>query len=210
MKAILLDWDGVLCDSLRLYYQLYEESCRIWHKSFPIQGLEQFLEWYNPRWEENYYEMGFSPDEFRQVLEWYEGWLDYSKASLFAGVAENLKNWSRQAPMAIVSTTPSQVIRQRLSLEPGLEECFQYVQGGEDGSSAKRDKVAHTLQVLGARAGVMVGDTPLDIDAGKFNGLNTVGVTYGWVSPARVRAAEPTRLVERPEDLYQGVLDCLR
>ena len=210
MKAILLDWDGVLCDSLSLYYQLYGEACRRWQKVFPIKTVEQFLEWYNPRWEENYYEMGFTPEEFGQVQVWADQWLDYSRAPLFAGVAQNLREWSKQAPMAIVSTTSSLLIRKRLGAEPGLEECFQYFKGGEDGCSEKREKVAHTLQTLGATAGVMVGDTPLDGDAGQHNGLQTVGVTYGWVSPQRVRAARPTRLVERPEELYQAVLDCLQ
>ncbi len=209
MKALLLDWDGVLCNSLNLYYDLYIEACRLWKKHFPIQSIEEFLEWYNPRWEENYFEMGFSPVEFAQVQEWCSEWLDYSRAPLFPGVAENLLSWSQRAPMAIVSTTPSNLIRQRLRLHPGLEECFQHFTGGEDGCSEKRLKVALTLHRLGLQDGVMVGDTPLDIDAGFHNGLKTVGVTYGWVSPSRVRQAQPTRLVERPEDLDRAVLDCL-
>jgi len=209
MKAILLDWDGVLCDSLAMYYELYQEACRIWKHPLPVDDLQHFLEWYNPRWEENYYEMGFTPEEFQEVLKWSENWLDYSRAALFPEVPENLRRWGAQAPMAIVSTTPSSLIRQRLR-QAGLEQCFQQVTGGEDGCSAKREKVARTLHQLGACGGVMVGDTPLDIDAGQFNGLSTVGVTYGWVSPHRIRAALPTTLVERPEDLFQAVLQCLQ
>jgi phosphoglycolate phosphatase len=83
------------------------------------------------------------------------------------------------------------------------------ITGGDDGSSEKRLKVEYTLQALQLKEGVMAGDTPLDVDAGKRNGLATVGVTYGWVSPERVKVAEPTRLVDRPEDLYQAVMDCL-
>lgn len=206
MKAILLDWDGVLCDSVGLYWDLYIEACRIWKKTLPVSGMDEFRAWYNPRWEENYYEMGFSEQEFEEVRVWSETWLDYSRAALFPGVAENLKAWSEKAPLAIVSTTPSPLIRQRLG---PLAEHFRHFTGGEDGSSAKRDKVAQTLKILGLQQGVMVGDTPLDVDAGQHNGLTTVGVTYGWVTPQRVREAGPTRLVDRPEDLLQAVLDCL-
>lgn len=210
MKAILLDWDGVLCDSLNLYWELYQEAARIWKKPLPVEDIGEFRRWYRPQWEENYYEMGYSEEEFQQVLQWTEGWLDYSRAALFPGVLENLKAWSREAPLAIVSTTPSALIRRRLERESGALECFQHLTGGEDGESEKRRKVARTLQKLGASGGVMVGDTPLDVDAGQFNGLCTVGVTYGWVTPERVQQQKPTRLVERPDDLFQAVLDCLR
>ena len=258
MKAILLDWDGVLCDSRTLYYELYFEAARRWNKKMPINTVDEFLEWYNPRWEENYYEMGFTPQEFAEVQVWSDEYLDYASAPLFPGVAENLQRWSEVAPLAIVSTTASSLIRQRLRRELGLqtvvlgrgrqgdpgpavpvhppvvairagdpegtaeealqakaaeatlESYFRHFTGGEDGSSAKREKVARTLEILGVSQGVMVGDTPLDVDAGQFNGLKTVGVTYGWVSQARVRQAGPDFLVDRPEDLYQAVLDSLK
>lgn len=214
MKAILLDWDGVLCDSRTLYYELYFEAARRWNKKMPIQTMEEFLEWYNPRWEENYYEMGFSPEEFQEVQIWSDEYLDYNSAPLFPGIAENLRRWSEVAPLAIVSTTNSALIRRRMRAESGpqaaLDSYFRHFTGGEDGSSAKREKVARTLEILGVKDGVMVGDTPLDVDAGQFNGLKTVGVTYGWVSASRVRQAGPHYLVDRPEDLYQTVLDSLK
>lgn len=256
MKAILLDWDGVLCDSRKLYYDLYFEAARRWDKKMPIQTMEEFLEWYNPRWEENYYEMGFTTREFEEVQVWSDAYLDYNSAPLFPGIADNLRRWSEVAPLAIVSTTNSALIRQRMRAELGLQTItlghgpqgdpvggpppqppvvavragqgtpeealhqkaeeasldsyFQHFTGGEDGSSAKREKVARTLEILGVRQGVMVGDTPLDVDAGKFNGLKTVAVSYGWVSAARVRQAGPDIIVDRPEDLYQAVLDSLK
>ncbi len=207
MKAILLDWDGVLCDSLQLYFELYVEACKRRNKAFPMKDLEQFRGWYNPRWEENYYEMGFTPQEFSEVLAFSERWLDYSRARLFPGVVHNLRQWSSLAPLAIVSTTPSGLIRARLAQEAGAVECFRHFTGGEDGCSEKRQKVANTLKAIGCSQGVMVGDTPLDVDAGRFNGLATVGVTYGWVSPERVRSSQPDRLVERPEELGAAVIE---
>jgi HAD superfamily hydrolase (TIGR01549 family) len=206
MKAILLDWDGVLCDSVRLYYDLYVEACERWKKPFPVSDIQAFRGWYNPRWEENYYEMGFTHQEFEEMRAWSEVHLDYARAELFPGVAENLAGWAQVAPLAIVSTTPSPLIRARLG---DLASHFMHFTGGEDGCSEKRQKVANTLRHLGVSAGVMVGDTPLDVDAGQFNGLATVGVTYGWVTPERVREARPSCLVESPEQLYQAVLQCL-
>jgi HAD superfamily hydrolase (TIGR01549 family) len=207
-KAILLDWDGVLCDSVQLYFDLYKEGCRRYNKVFPIDSPEAFRSWYNPRWEENYDAMGFSEAELREVQSFSESYLHYSKASLFPGVAENLRLWSEKYPLAIVSTTPSPLIRTRLAQDK-LDGYFQIFTGGEDGCSEKRIKVKDTLAALGVEAGVMVGDTPLDVDAGRYNGLKTVGVTYGWVTPERVIAVQPDRLVNQPEELGQAVLDLM-
>lgn len=210
MKALLLDFDGLLCDSLTLYYDLYREACKKWNKTFPLSHPAEFRDWYDPRWEKNYFQMGFTPAELEEVQVWSAQTLDYANAVLYPGVAEALLEWSQHAVLAVVSTTPSALIRRRLAAEPGLLESFTMITGGDDNSSEKRLKVEYTLQSLGLKEGVMAGDTPLDVDAGKRNGLATVGVTYGWVSPDRVRVAEPTKLVDRPEDLFQAVMDCLR
>jgi phosphoglycolate phosphatase len=204
-----LDWDGVLCNSLDMYFEFYRESCRRFHKPFPIADLDQFRDWYNPQWEENYYELGFSKEEFGQVTEFWQAEMQYSRAQLFPHVAENLRRWSQEAPLAIVSTTPSSMIRERLRADD-LERYFAHFTGGEDGDTEKRDKVRATLAALGAERGVMVGDTPLDIDAGRHSRLSTVGVTYGWVTPERMRATEPTRLVDDPAQLGKAVLEVFR
>jgi phosphoglycolate phosphatase-like HAD superfamily hydrolase len=208
-KAILLDWDGVLCDSLVLYFELYQESFRRHHKDFPIHTIEEFRSWYNPRWEKNYYDLGFSESEFQEVLAFSHSYLQYSKAALFDTIPETLTRWADVYPLAIVSTTPSPVIRDRLA-DSGLDHLFRCYTGGEDGCSSKRDKVAQTLLTLGASQAVMVGDTPLDIDAGQYNQIQTVGVTYGWVTPDRIYQSKPDRIVDSPSQLFQTVLDLLQ
>ena len=208
-KAILLDWDGVLCNSLELCYEFYKVNCERFKHALPIHDVDQFRAWYNPEWQENFYEMGFTREEFALVSKDWEDSLQYSRAGFFEDVKENLERWSRDYSLAIVSTTPSWMIRDRLA-QDGLEGFFQVFTGGEDGIMQKRDKVKNTLDLLEAIEGVLVGDTPLDIDAGAFHGLKTIGVTYGWVTPERIRAANPTRIVEEPSDLYQAVLDLIQ
>ncbi|GMU56138.1 MAG: hypothetical protein AMXMBFR33_52840 [Candidatus Xenobia bacterium] len=208
MKCILFDWDGVLADSLTHYFELYQAVSRHFQKPLPIHSPQEFREWYEPRWEENYYEMGFSAEELPAALEWAINWLDYSRVQLFAPVPAMLRRLAAEWPMAIVSTTPSPIIRQRLAKE-GLEELFRLVTGGEDGSSEKVEKIDLTLARLGLRHGVMVGDTRLDVEAAAHHGLKTVAATYGWQSPARVLAARPDLTAERPEELEAVVRQAL-
>jgi phosphoglycolate phosphatase len=48
---------------------------------------------------------------------------------------------------------------------------------------------------------VIVGDTPVDILAGKAAGIATCGVLYGYGDPDAVRGAKPDTVVERSADL---------
>ncbi|MEW6277090.1 MAG: HAD family hydrolase [Candidatus Eremiobacterota bacterium] len=213
-RCLLWDWDGVLADSLGLYFELYREVCRHFGKRLPIRNRQEFRDWYEPRWELNYLEMGFSQEGLDQALQFALDWLDYSKVDLFPGVPAMLAGLAAEVPMAIVSTTPSPMIRGRLQAF-GLEACFRLITGGEDGSSEKVEKIRQTLDSLGCSVaetpcrGVMVGDTRLDIEAARQHGLRTVAVTYGWQSPARVLEAGPDRRVDRPEDLESVVRGAL-
>ncbi len=200
MRAILLDWDGVLVDSVELYLDLYREVCRRWGRTLPIATVEEFRHWYNPHWEQNYYQMGFTPDELQQVMRFSRKHLDYGKVGFFPGIPEALRSLAIDYPLAIVSTTPAALIRSRLEAE-GLADRVTHITGGDDGCSEKVEKIRQTMEGLGMDSGAMVGDTPLDIEAGRRNGLSTVAVTYGWCTAERVRGVAPDRLVEAPGDL---------
>ncbi len=208
MRAILLDWDGVLVDSVGLYLDLYREVCLRWGRTLPIATTEEFRHWYNPHWEQNYFQMGFTPDELQQVMRFSREHLDYGRVPFYPGIPEALRRLSADYPLAIVSTTPAALIRTRLEAE-GLADLMTHITGGDDGTSEKVEKIRQTMQRIGMDAGIMVGDTPLDIEAGKRHGLSTVAVTYGWCAAERVRRAAPDRLVDSPGDLEAALRDLL-
>jgi len=204
MNAILLDWDGVLVDSIELYLDLYRQACRRWGKTLPIATAGEFREWYNPQWEQNYYQMGFTSEELREVMAFSQGHLDYSRARFYPGIPKMLRSLTRDFQVAIVSTTPSALIRNRLEAG-GLGGILAGITGGDDSKSEKVEKIRRTLAELGASGGVMVGDTPLDVTSGEANGLSTVGVTYGWCAPQRVQKATHDRLVHSSHDLEDAI-----
>lgn len=208
MNALFLDWDGVLIDSVELYLDLYKEACRRWGKTLPISTAEEFRHWYNPQWEKNYYEMGFTEEEFRGVQRFSAEYLDYGKARLYPGIPEMLRSLARDYPLAIVSTTPSGLIRARLR-EAGLDGLMARITGGDDGRSEKVEKIRGTMEDVGATGGVMVGDTPLDVVSGRANGLRTVAVTYGWCAEDRVHEVSPDRVVESPEGLEAAIREMM-
>lgn len=77
----------------------------------------------------------------------------------------------------------------------GISGHFDMVVGPDTAPGRKPSAapILHVLEALGFRAeeAVIVGDSPLDIEAGKAAGLkSTVGVVYGYGSPASLAGAD--------------------
>ena len=51
---------------------------------------------------------------------------------------------------------------------------------------------------------LMVGDTEIDIAAGRSQGMATCGVTWGYGDPAKLREMRPDYLIGRPEELLDA------
>lgn len=200
MIPLFLDWDGVLVDSLQLYLELFQSICSEHDKFLPVCDTKGFREWYQPRWELNFYELGFSHQEYLELCRRYPATLDYSKAPFFPHVTENLRNWAQHHPLCIVSSAPTQNIVDRLE-QSGLRGHFLRVTGSDDGSTSKVERLAELLCEFKTRSGVMVGDTEVDIEAARSNEILSVGVTYGWISVTRLLAARPDFIANHPDQL---------
>lgn len=206
---IFLDWDGVIVDSLGIYLELFQHLCERYHKSLPINDAEGFRDWYQPRWEQNFLELGFTMAQYHEVCEYYPSVLDYERAPIYEGIHDLLQRLSLEHPLIVMSTAPTGSISRRLR-SAGLIDYFHSVNGSDDGSTEKIEKIRATMEAFPGGRGVMVGDTDLDIEAGRANELQTIGVSYGWLSHARVAAAGPDLMVESPAQLGDAIDRSLR
>ena len=83
----------------------------------------------------------------------------------------------------------------------GLYAGDMYKDDPAIGKLRKPELLRLVLEQLGANGedAVMVGDTLSDFEAAEKNGMESVGVTWGYGTAADLEKA--TRLVERPEDI---------
>ncbi len=70
-----------------------------------------------------------------------------------------------------------------------------------EGSKPEPDLIEVTLEALGTRRGVMVGDTPYDVQAAERAGLPCVCLRSGGYSEAELVEAGAVLVVDAPEDL---------
>jgi HAD superfamily hydrolase (TIGR01549 family) len=70
-----------------------------------------------------------------------------------------------------------------------------------DGSKPEPDLVEVTLEALGTQRGVLVGDTPYDVESAARAGLSCIGLLSGGYSRAELTDAGAVLVVDAPEDL---------
>lgn len=86
----------------------------------------------------------------------------------------------------------------------GLRDLFDVALCLDD-LPTKSENVRRALDRFAARAGVMVGDRAGDIDAGRANGLRTVGCAYGFGTRDELAAAD--HVAASPADLLSIIRD---
>ena len=70
-----------------------------------------------------------------------------------------------------------------------------------DGSKPEPDLIEVTLEAIGTRRGVMIGDTPYDVEAAGRAGLKCIGLRSGGYSEAELTEAGAALVVDAPADL---------
>jgi phosphoglycolate phosphatase len=129
--------------------------------------------------------------------------------SVYPDVEPMLATLSQSRLRLFVATSKPHVFAKRIIDHFGLAGHFDHVFGSElDGTRVhKGDLLAYALQQTGvdpSRA-LMIGDRSHDMLGAKANGMDAVGVTYGYGSPEELIAAGARHLCASP----RAVLDVI-
>ena len=125
------------------------------------------------------------------------------KTLLYPGVEETLQALSA-LPQGVVSNKPEEFCRKILQ-GLGVADRFGVILGGDSTAEKKPHpepifKALLALQTPASGA-ILVGDSPVDVNAGRQAGVRTCGVTYGIVETGLLKEARPDHLIDRITDL---------
>ena len=112
----------------------------------------------------------------------------------YPGVPELLAALKAAGAKAYIVTNKRDHATRLLAAKFGWDRALDGIWSYDTFGSAykKPDLLAKLLKDLGVdpQDAVMVGDTKGDVDAGKANGMATIGVTWGYGSPEELAAAD--------------------
>jgi phosphoglycolate phosphatase len=203
---IIFDCDGVIVDSAPHYIEIYNKICIKYNKSFPIKTLEEFRSWYDSKWENNFYRLGFSEKDIPEILDYESKIVNYDDITLFDNMKEILLELNKNYYMAIASTTPEEKIRKKLEKE-NLGNIFSIISGGDDGLSEKEMKIKKVIDYFNVSPDkcVMIGDTVMDIVSSEKLGIKCIALSCGWNSIVRLTEASPYIIIDSHKELLPAV-----
>lgn len=207
--ALVLDLDGTLVDSKDdIADSLNWTFERLGYAPLPMEVIEGFVgNGIMPLVKDAVTAAGH-PERFDDVLgvfreRYYAHLLD--KTRLFEGVMDTLERLHPGYSMGIVSNKPYRMAI-KIIRELGMDRFFNGQVYGGDSLAVKKPDPASILMIA-ARYNVpssrtmVVGDSAVDIKAGKNAGAVTVGVTYGFRSVQELTQAGSDALIDRFGDL---------
>ena len=207
-QYVLFDLDGTLVDSGLGVTNSAAYALRKWGREVPDRtSLNRFI---GPplAWSFQTYH-GFTAEESRQAIQDYrEYYRDKGiyEAEVYPGIEELLKDLKQQGLTLVVATSKPEVFARRILERFGFMPCFDYVFGASmDETRTRKDEViAYALEEMGVTdhsVCVMVGDRSHDILGAKKNGLDAIGVLFGYGSREELEEAGARFIAETVEDI---------
>jgi phosphoglycolate phosphatase len=128
---------------------------------------------------------------------------------VYPGIFELLADLNGNSHRLFVVTSKPKIYANRIVRHFALEPWFDDIYGAEldgrfDNKAALVDWILHRL-ALPPEETVMVGDRKEDVQAGKKNGIRTIGVTYGYGSKKEIIRAAPDYVCHCPAQIRQTV-----
>ena len=211
--AVLFDLDGTLTDPKLGITRSIQYALRKRGITPPdADELEPFI---GPPLAQSFRErLGFDEGEARRAVDDYREY--FAQAGLYenevyAGIPELLRDLRASELRVCLATSKPMVFAERILEHFDLAKHFDLVVGSHlDGTHVEKAEIVATALagVSGVRPErvVMVGDRMHDVHGARANGIDAIGVTWGYGSHEELEAAAPTSLVESVGELRRLLL----
>jgi HAD superfamily hydrolase (TIGR01509 family) len=210
IEGIVFDVDGTLTDSIEAYYEVFREATArfgihikredvlepmatgslIWDRVIPGHIAD--------RDEKTRQIMNVIPQIFREVFQ---------RVKPFPGLAPVLGRLKEKG-IRLGALTSSRAVAVRPLYDHSLSIYFKVIMTHEDGFLPKPapDGILECLRrmEIHPNRALTVGDSPLDIRAGKAAGTLTIGVLSGIGNRAQLEAEEPAAILEDVVELLSS------
>lgn len=174
------------------------------------QNLDKLLPFIGPPLHTSFEQFyGFTPAKAMQAVDLYRVY--YKEFGIYenvpyAGIDVLLGKLKDDGRRLIVATSKLTAFAQEILRHFRLAQFFDEIVGSNlDGTrSDKADVIAHALRQFADRdkqAIVMVGDRKYDIIGAQKNGIDSVGVLYGYGSLDEINHANPTFMADSVKSL---------
>ena len=208
-RTILFDLDGTLTRSEEGITRsvLYAAE----RMGFSGYTREQVMRFIGPPLHHSFREvMGMTPEQADQAIVYYRerfstvGW---AENEVYEGIPHLLRSLRMNGARIAMATAKPQVFAERIAKKFGFAPYLDALVGPNlaKKDASKADIVRSAMEALGGPF-VMVGDRCFDVEGGRANGVDTIGVTYGYGTEQELRQAGATHIAHSVAELAELLL----
>lgn len=209
IKAVLFDVDGTLVDTSELILQSFEHALKT-HNA-PLKSREDILQIIGPGPREAYKLLVPEFDDdmlFNTHVEFQTK--NIHLISILPHAKEVLTTLSdNDIKVAAVTNRSNRSLGNTLRYV-GIDGMFDFIVALEDVLNAKPDPEgifkALSFLKLSSNQAIMIGDTAVDIQAGRAAGVTTFGITTGFFNKDRLLAQNPDHLIHDLNEILPFLL----
>lgn len=153
---------------------------------------------------------GMTDDQADRAVAFYRerfsavGW---SENEVYTGIPMLLRSLKMNGAKIALATAKPQVFAERIAQKFGFAPYLDALVGPDFAvkHESKAEIVRKAAELLGG-VPVMIGDRRYDVEGGRENGIDTIGVCYGYGTREELEAAGATRIAETVEELTDLLL----
>lgn len=204
------DLDGTLVDSEKGITNSVKYVLEKRHiKDYDTDVLRKFI---GPPLGESFQKFfGFPKEETEQLVQYYREYYTAGgmyEAEVYDGIEELLKSLKKAGKTLAVATSKPEVFARKILERFGLARYFDCIAGASmDESRVDKDVVIeYALLKCGVQEkgrAVMVGDREHDILGARKNGLDSIGVLFGFGSRRELEDAGADYIVQKPDEIIK-------
>jgi phosphoglycolate phosphatase len=211
-KVILFDLDGTITDPKVGITRSVQYALRKMDIAAPeVDQLEAFI---GPPLQDSFADyFGFDEHQTEEAIEYYRERFKEKgifENELYPGISCLLSFLREQHFQLMIATSKPTVFAEQILRHFEIHHYFDFV-GGSNLNGTRNSKAEIIRYILEEYSQhkpedfIMIGDRKHDILGASQNGIDSIGVLYGYGSIAELQNSKPTYLVENVEQL-KGIL----
>ncbi|MBR5224624.1 MAG: dTMP kinase [Clostridia bacterium] len=207
--TVLFDLDGTLTKS----EEGITRSALFAAEKMGFSGFtkEQFMAFIGPPLYASFQKIcGMTPEQAEEAIVIYRSrfsTIGWAENEVYPGIAQLMRGLKKNGVRIAIATAKPQDFAEKIAKKFGFAPYLDAIVGPGFGNKheSKAAIVKKAMDLLGG-VPVMVGDRCFDVDGGKDNGIDTIGVTYGYGTREELEQAGATYVVDTVEELTDVLL----
>jgi len=208
--TILFDLDGTLTRSEKgITRSALHAAARM---GFTGYTEEQFKVFIGPPLYDSFMKVcGMTPEQAEQAIVYYRerfSTVGFAENEVYTGIAPLLRSLKKNGCKVAIATAKPQAFAEKIAVQFGFMPYLDAIIGpGFDNKHASKAWIVRkAMEQLGGMP-VMIGDRCYDVEGGRENGIDTIGVTYGYGSREELENAGATHIADSVEELTDILLE---